>query len=1275
MTPSAKSAMETHAGALPKPLQRRLQAMVRRVRRIAVLKGICLAGGIALASLLGIMALDASLTLFSLPLRWTLTFTALGLTAAAFAWWVLRPAFKPVTLTGVARYVEERHPELQETLSSAVQFTASRDAESLAGSRELIAEVIQAAERDASKLKPGAEFSAASVRPWALFFLALVAAMSLLFGLWPRQTSALLVRAVFPNAPVGNAYADSLTVTPGDVQVIEGSDLHVEVTIRHRRIQRATVRRLDPGQRREGVERMTLVSDEDGLKTFRLVFPNVASDFTYRVHAGAALSRQFQVDVLPPPAIEDVQVRYEYPDYTGLEPRETSGPPAEIVALENTVLTLEAHANRSMASALLKLGDRPMNPASPPPAQSFQWNFSLARDLESTWQIDLEDDAGNTNDPVPQPIRALRDAAPTIQLLSPEARQMKLRPSELVPLSYRATEDFGFSAAELVLEIGGRDGPTIVEQPLPVPAEDGSWTGEAWLDLSKLPLQNAATLRARLRLADSLPPVYRGPQIVLSEAIEIRIDRYAPPLAEQIFRSQEEEIRRTVREVKDRLQDASRSVERVKPSNSSENEENPLSQNDLEAIDQARQAATQAQRDLETLAEELSDTVFRDRARELADVAAEAVDPALESIETLPLTDEAADQRQLKESARDHLNDAREELDRIVDRLSESRDDVERVAELTSLALEQRRLTEEAKRQAAAAQVARARTPEEEQDQVERDAARELDQWRREQAEVQRDLGKLLGEDPAAREQALRAQSEAAQRMAAEARDLAERQDDLREAGAEARESDDASKLREALASAQDDVTRESERILDRLRDEQPQAAPAQRQLEEGRAQAEQAASQLRRDRLEEARDAAQNAEAGFAEAHDQAREEVLAEALTDEIREDMARQVPPENLTPEERKALDDLADALAREAARDASPNRSPQTEAALAEVEKAMESGEAIAEAARKAADALQADTPPGAGAPDAGERLRPDAALAEDLERLRERQEAIADALRGVAENDPEAALAALQENLNQEAAALERQAHGLQQATQAAQENQAGREAGAAEGQLDRATREGEQASQALQQASELQRQSPAEKSPQARQAAARAQQSQQAQNQAGQALADAGSKLENAAEQLQAAASAAQDQAPSPDQKRDALETEQLAEGYEQVSRATQADSAAGAAQQSEQAARQLQQMAQAAAQQLGGMKQAQSLTQTDQGSENASEAIAAPASGGQTSADLPEAIAQLGLSRKEWAQLKGTLDTDMTSLPKDGAPAEYRDLVRDYFRVLATQP
>jgi hypothetical protein len=52
----------------------------------------------------------------------------------------------------------------------------------------------------------------------------------------------------------------------------------------------------------------------------------------------------------------------------------------------------------------------------------------------------------------------------------------------------------------------------------------------------------------------------------------------------------------------------------------------------------------------------------------------------------------------------------------------------------------------------------------------------------------------------------------------------------------------------------------------------------------------------------------------------------------------------------------------------------------------------------------------------------------------------------------------------------------------------------------------------------------------------------------------------------------------------------------------------------------------------------------------------------------------VPPELAKLGISVADWARIKGALGSETTNQAGSGAPKEYRDLVSDYFRIMATE-
>ena len=250
-----------------------------------------------------------------------LTLSALGATVAAAIWFLILPLAKTVTLTGIARAIEEHHPELQERLSSAIELLTSRDMPSIRGSETLIAALAQEATIDAVKVQPQAEITLRSARP---FLIAAGSVLVILLALVARLSGQ--CRAAASSGPwrrtanMPSIRADMITVKPGDIVMKEGDRLQVDVTVASKAASQSEFRRvLSDGS--ESLEMMSpLAAAENGDLRFSLLSAPAADSFRYRIHVGDALTRYYNVTVVPPPAVKRMEIRYDYPAYTKWEP-------------------------------------------------------------------------------------------------------------------------------------------------------------------------------------------------------------------------------------------------------------------------------------------------------------------------------------------------------------------------------------------------------------------------------------------------------------------------------------------------------------------------------------------------------------------------------------------------------------------------------------------------------------------------------------------------------------------------------------------------------------------------------------------------------------------------------------------------------------------------------------------------------------------------------------------------------------------------------------------
>jgi hypothetical protein len=230
---------------LPPVIVAALGKLIRRLRRLVILRGLCASCAAGIGSFLVVMWLDASITWLSLWPRWIVSILAYAVWFGVTGWYLVRPLTRTFTLTGIARLIEIHHPELQERISSAVQLLSSQDRPEIRGSEALIAALTEEAVREVGTIQPHQEISFRGVIPFGAAAAVVFAVLAVLCVSWPRETGFLLVRAAAPFVNCPNVHAVDLVVEPGDTLIAAGSTLQVSVRSANRAVTVARLRKLD----------------------------------------------------------------------------------------------------------------------------------------------------------------------------------------------------------------------------------------------------------------------------------------------------------------------------------------------------------------------------------------------------------------------------------------------------------------------------------------------------------------------------------------------------------------------------------------------------------------------------------------------------------------------------------------------------------------------------------------------------------------------------------------------------------------------------------------------------------------------------------------------------------------------------------------------------------------------------------------------------------------------------------------------------------------------
>ena len=831
---STDAGMEAHFDRLPEPIVAKLRLLIGRLRRIIWLRGGLAVAAVAIGSILTIMAIDALVTIFSSTARWALSLIGLAATVAAAWRFLYRPLSREFTMTSIARLVEMRHPELEERISSSVELLDAERKGELTGSQQLIAALVKEAVAESETVQPAREFSKRSVVPYLVASATAAVILSLLFLIWPTQTSRLFARALAPYAEIGNAYSWRLMVEPGNVRVAEGDRLAIHASIAGPRATRAELRRVNAGGV-EVVERMALTPDEgDGVSRFTLDFPALTEGFRYRVRVGRALSEYYTADVIKRPALAKLSIRCGYPAYTGMATVMLTNGPVDVEAPVGTKLAFAAQFNKPLTAAQLVVNRKAIsaeNEAERGTVSRRAWPYTVRADSTGKWSLQLKDSYGFENTPAEYALTAIPDKPPIVQLSSPDTTELKMRPTDLLRISYVVRDDYGAGAASLMLGVDTGDlsehAPSEVAR---LPDKRGMWAGSAALDLSTLKLAQVKSLRVAIRATDNLPPDLNGPQTGMSAVITIEIDQSAKSLVEQTLEAQAAEIRKALNSVKERLETA-KTEAKDKPEKLAKDVQMPKEVK--EQVEDIRHQTATAEKAMRDLADQVKETAFDKLAKKMEDVQKEDITPAREAAEEIPLTDKTEQRVAKAETMKKEIDESLKGVDNLLKDLEKTKEEVRELARLEELAREQERLAAQAEAQ-----------------ENKPDAAAMPDAWKDQEKALASNIGDMMTNQAPALAEQLKQNEQQARELAKEAAELAKEQEQMRDALANKDNQALKDALTKELARQQEEIAHDAAELQKETpKTGQENVAP----MNEAKKDTAEAAQDLRGDKLEDA--------------------------------------------------------------------------------------------------------------------------------------------------------------------------------------------------------------------------------------------------------------------------------------------------------------------------------------------------------------------------------------------------------------------------------------
>ncbi len=437
----------------------------------------------------------------------------------------------------LAHYVEDHIPDLEQRLLTSLEFTDEELAHGRSGvSHQFIQQLwtdaqahVQQQQKEVETVMPARSSwlsfgaSAVTVAVVAVIILnsdALLRAGSRLA--WPFAISEpVIVVEVLPDIEI--------EVEPGNLEMQRGDSVTIIAHVNNAIPGAVNLRVQDDNVNWRDLP-MTRDASGSNSASYSYFIPSLQDDTSYYIsfnERGEQSSPQYQISLFDLPEVEQIDVAFNYPDYTGFEDlvEEDSG---DMVVPEGTVVDLTITFNKAIADATLEFEEQyvdpeDLNPPAPYENLALQLDGNIGRASFTVTQDGIyrvqATDFGDLSsiDPLDYFIRAIEDTPPELVLRRP-GRDQDVMPLEEVVLEVEANDDYGLSRFNLNYSVIGSDEVEVDFLPEPNVRQVA---GDELIYLEDLAVEPGDFVSYYLTLADNNG--LEGPAEVISDIYFLQV--------------------------------------------------------------------------------------------------------------------------------------------------------------------------------------------------------------------------------------------------------------------------------------------------------------------------------------------------------------------------------------------------------------------------------------------------------------------------------------------------------------------------------------------------------------------------------------------------------------------------------------------------------------------------------------------------------------------------------------------------------------------------------
>ncbi|MBL8892811.1 MAG: hypothetical protein JNL67_22735 [Planctomycetaceae bacterium] len=762
---------------------------------------------------------------------------------------------QPLNWLEAAWRVESMNPQLDERLSSTIELLGEQNQHPQQSKGRYSTQLLSALSQEATRASATINPEDIPVRSNTLIVSTAVALVTLFLCVTvinPRGVGCSLRNWLLPWA---DPIFPQLTIelSPGEVTLVQGEPLTVQAPTLAEDID-ATLERI--------TRDTTSTTPFDNANVRSATLLDLQEDSTYRLRIGKRVSRTYPIRVLAKPEILSHSVQVQFPDYTGMVAETSTNNTEPVLALTGSTVTIQLEVDQHARLAELKWDDQREQSLT---ANNFRFEIPCREVGTRTASLRVLSAENIPSESIMITIEVFADLPPTIQILDPTIPRFYLpRERELV-LHFAVQDDFDIQQVELMYETVGVEPPqqhSILTRLERLPNEEAAaYQGQALVTFDKLP-EDCRAAKVWLRARDNRSESFGGPQLIESDRLMVEFKPIDSTPLEQRLASEQQEIQKALEEARQDLEQAQNLAERLSDETTAEEVQN--------LWDAAREKLADSQKSLERLAEKIeqSNSDMSEQAQAARAMADEPLEDAQRQLERGQRMDKAGDRAAAQNAAGQAqvpIQKTLDQLEQLEKSLAEKSQQLESAAKLEDLARQQEKLAndlatpqkghDEAEPSEGDRQTAESDGANSEPESTDAD-------WQKRQQQVADELATLQNKEPSEadsenvknenlpEQQSLMDQAEEADRLARNARDLADR---LEQAKADERRPEVAREKQKEQIQEVEKLQKEVEQMAQQERERPQDQQPA------GLKEAQQLLEQAKQKLEEEAQNAEQN--------------------------------------------------------------------------------------------------------------------------------------------------------------------------------------------------------------------------------------------------------------------------------------------------------------------------------------------------------------------------------------------------------------------------------